>query len=281
MSPRPGIGEVKLPGMDEIPRPFPELSSQIAFGHAATPEFLGLNPDNYVDIDQHMMSLVTPDRLRPSLIGFPRNQRGEFCISYVPGGADRTPMNIALTPDEYHMVPLTIPSFWSKVVAKTLKSHPPDPRRDYSETVASALRSGVHALESKATEMEAYLEGTLKPDMTRIEKFSEAARNPGARRMRGDKTLIELRWLLDHIHGDMFTAIRYQRGWSSEQESLARRALERRLFFERQHNTHIKNWRDEFAFDLEYTGHKVALYSDRIWQARKFIKDKTEPTAAS
>ncbi len=125
--------------------------------------------------------------------------------------------------------------------------------------------------------METYLQNSLLREDARLKRLDEAAKNRGFWRMTEGEMRIELSWVLESVFGNMLTAIRYQRQWSPDQENLAMRAIEKRLFFERQRNQHIRNWRDMFALNIEYLGNKQALFKDRIWQAEKTIAKKSKP----
>jgi hypothetical protein len=272
MSPnRPDIGEVQLPGMADITQPVRDLSSRNAFARAVTPEYWGLDSSQYVDIDSHMLDLAAPANLRESLIDVPKGS--QFAVSYIPGQESR-PVFIALTPTEYSLVVRHVPALAMAAISHTLASR--RGRKNYTTDIKAATRSGVYALENRKKAMETYLRDTLERDTALLNRLAEAAKHPGYWRMPESDMRIGLSWVLESVFGDMLTAIRYQRQWTPEQESLAKRTIEKRLFFERQRNQHIQNWRDMFSLDLEYIGNKEALFKDRIWKAGKTIAQKND-----
>jgi hypothetical protein len=257
--------------MADIFQPERNLSSLNSFARAATPEYWGLDPGDYADITPHMLELVETSNLHKSLIGVPKVS--QFSVGYLPGLESR-PVFIALTPTEYSLIARYVPGLATAAVSQTLKS-----RRIMKNNIVdtnAAKRSGVHALEGRQAAMETYLKNSIQRDQVLLEKFAEAAKNPSRWRMRESEMRVQLGWVMESVFGDMFTTIRYQRQWSPGQEDLARRAVERRLFFERQRNQHLQYWRDMFSLNLEYSGNKQALFLDRIWQTKQLIAKKKD-----
>ena len=265
---KPGSGEQRLPG-------FRDMSSRNAFARAATPEYMGLDPVDYDDIDERMIELADPERLRSSLIFTPssRINHFDFGVTYVPD-EERIPVRIALTPDEYSLIPRDVGSLSRAVVSRTLKLRVD--KVDFMASNDAASRSGVHALEAKEKAMTDYIEGTLSPDINKVRWLREAVSHPGYWRAREGDMRTTLRWVHDHLFKDIFVAIRHQRGWTPAQEDLARRAVNWRLYFDRNHNHHLKNWDDMLKLDLSYLGHKKGLFLDRVIAVQRTIEQIQE-----
>ncbi len=141
---RPGIGEVQLPVMAEATKPVRDLSSRNAFARAATPEYWGLDINDYANIDSRMLELAAPENLRKSLIDVEGGS--QFAVSYIPGDEHR-PVFIALTPPEYTLVVRHVPALAMAAISRTLSSR--RGRKNYSADVNAANRSGIHTLEGK------------------------------------------------------------------------------------------------------------------------------------
>jgi hypothetical protein len=83
---------------------------------------------------------------------------------------------------------------------------------------------------------------------------------------------IELGWIQDNIFDNMLLVIGRQRNWTNRQEDMAKRSLQWRLFFDRDGKRHIDNWQETLKLALEYQQAKTALYKDRIYQSKKYVK---------
>jgi len=270
---RPALGESPFPGMANLPGPVRDLKSRNSFERAATPEYWGLDQANYADLDQQAVDLAAPSELEPSIIGVPRGSH--FESSYSPANTRGT-LSVALTPVEFGRVTRSVPALGRAVASRTLSGRPA--RADFVSDQQAATRSGTHALREKLRVMQTYSQ-TLASDADRLASFTQAAK-PGGEYGRAHMPEAEMRmemtWIQQHIFGDMFLAMRSQRRWTPEQEDVMRRAVDWRLFFDRERNQHLTNWYDMLRLASTYVGHKRGLFAEKIFQARKYISDNAE-----
>lgn len=248
-----------------------DLGPQIPFGKLAVPERMGMDPEAYGDITLAMIEHMTPGKLRPDLIGLPRDSR--YSVGYRDGGSGDY-IRIALTPIEYKKMPRNVSKLAEIAITTTQAARPY--REEFDTDQAAAKRAGVHAIESKLPRMISYVSETLEPDLDRLTRFDEYARNRNLRRTKGVDMLIELEWIRSHIFEDTFIALRNQRDWSAEQERFARRTLDKKLFLEPDLSQRTLNWQEMLGFEKEYWGHKLALFKTRIWESKKYISDNDE-----
>ncbi|OGI95111.1 hypothetical protein A2917_01855 [Candidatus Nomurabacteria bacterium RIFCSPLOWO2_01_FULL_42_17] len=269
---RPGPGQMAFPDVGEVPI-IHDLDRQNVFAQVAMPEYWGMDLEQYAGLESRAISAATTNRLRSSLIGLPRNSKG-FVVGYVANPQmDRSPTYIALTPTEFPLVRGSIQSLGETTVAKVLKSRPD--KTDFDNNNAAAQRGGVHAVEGKKIAIERYANTVLGPNHTRLARYIESASNPGLQRRKEISVREDVSWILNNIFGDMLLAIRHVRQWRPEQAELAKKAVEYRLFLDRDHNRHLRNWREMLSLALSYNSHKLALFNDKIAQADYYIQTHT------
>ncbi len=256
-------GQLVLEGMGNPPKI--ELATQYNFAYIVQPELWGVEPRALGVEDYEHMALMAPsvltDRLLPSTGGPATRQYRDDNGRIV---------HVALTPEEYGLVVGNVRHLGERAVNQSLKRRRNETNIQNSN--AAAQRAGGHALNAYIDKMEKYTTNVLEKDQIVLTKFREYAEHPNFRRMRGDNFQINLAWLRGHIFEDMFTALGRQRNWGQEQELLARRALDSRLFLDRHNNAHIENWREMLDFELFYTSHKWALFKTRTQEAKQHIK---------
>lgn len=267
----PMVGEQPLDGIpvDLVPPPIlPEsknLTARNAFSRLATPEYWGLDLARYADITPKMIDRADPPKFRKDLIDTPVD-RG-FAAGFLP--LDEPYTRVALTPTEYGMITRS-PKHLGKAtvgraLAKQIDETPSMVDRD------RASRHGQHLLEAMLKGMQAYVD-TLDSDTAMLQRFREAATYHWYSRGQEATLRTDMQWIHDRMFGNMFAALRYQRGWTPEKEDLARRALEMRLFFRRSHNMHTLEWVKLFDLNLEHTGYKKGLFGDRIVKTKQIIE---------
>lgn len=256
-------GQIPLSGME---RPQFDLGDQQTFAHIAQPEFWGIIPYNLSEDNRHMMDLVSSGNLEPSLIGV--GPDASCSVGYRDGYNQF--IRVALTPAEYGLISRNAEKVGEASVNKTLASRPP--RSAFELDAEAAERSGVHTLKNYVVNMERYIKNTLEPDRNRLARIQEYVSHPQLRRQRGDNLRINMGWVREHIFGDTFVALRRQRNWTPDQEALARKSLDARLFLDRDNNRHLRNWADMLAFEDTYWGHKWAVFKSKTAEAKHYIK---------
>lgn len=266
MARQPGVVQESFEGMPshEVDRGF---NIQRNFAGYVTPEMWGLEEANYTDITPRMVELVTPDRLRESLIDVVPGSQGAVSFR---AAERRQPLWIALNPVEYGHISRSVGALGSSAVNQTLASRAGSANLSYHQP--KATRAAVHVVERKRQKMETYLEDTLLPETVRLEKFIEYSTHPQFRRKKGIDMHVELGWIQEAIFENMLSVVGRQRDWTKQQEDLAKRSLQWRLFFDRDNNQHLGNWQGMLKFALEYEQVKTALYKDRIYQSKQYVR---------
>lgn len=256
------LGEQAMVGAAEIHR---DMGSWNAFARVATPEYWAMDPANYGDITPEMVALADPDRFQKDLVG--RNVNGEFSVGFRPFHEPYT--RVALTESEYQLITRSPVSIGRAAVSHSLSGRVNEVPTQVDKD--RATRHGIHILEAKLEGMRLYI-GALAKDAGLLERYTEAATHHWMARGKEGRMRVEAQDMRDRIIGNMFVALRYQRNWTPDQEDLAKRSLDVRLFFNRGNNAHIQEWLKLFRLNTYYNGYKQALFSDRIWQTEKTIK---------
>lgn len=259
-------GPEALPGLEHL-APKSRLEEQRSFGALVVPSAVGLSEVDFGEVSQAMIDAADPKKLRGSLIDVKPSKTGNNVSYFDPIQHKR--IHLALTPREYGFVMRSVSAFGDQAVANTLTSKE-GLVTNQDEVDAKAARSGIHQVGGRMELMQRHLDESLLPDRERLERFSEYARHHWYSRRKEVDMRIELTWIRDHIFGNMFTALRYQRGWNDEQERKARLAVDWRLFFMRKENKHVANWHEMLDLAHDYSGNKIALFRDRIHEAKKY-----------
>jgi hypothetical protein len=250
---------------DQLPLPITPVNvrrSRNALARTLTPSYWNIDPEKYNDITAEMRAAAHPGQLIKSLVDIAPDS--PCAASYIPGGSHRSGY-IALTPSEYSLIPRSPESFSRSVRNTTLKARPQGDTH-----VQAADRSVAHALESKRSNLESYVQETLLPWDHQLYKFKVAAKNPGLSVMGPEMNMrIQFETFRSSIMGNMLEALRVQRSWNEEQYDFAARTIEARMLIDRDHNKHIAYFAGFVAMSQYYFGHKTALFKDRIQKAKQ------------
>lgn len=125
---------------------------------------------------------------------------------------------------------------------------------------ASPQRAALHAVESKIEVLSNRLD-ILHGQQIILQKFTEALHFPNLSRMGNEQTMrSNFAIVSDEIIKGMLEALRDQKGWSLEQNELAKNAIFARLLADRAENRHLKYASKLFTMLLSYGNFKaVAL----------------------
>ena len=233
-----------------------------SLSRALQPSYYGLEPSDYQDITDEMRWAASPNQLVRSLVDVPNGSPA--AVSYIPGGAYRSG-NIALTPEEYSLIPRNIESLSRAIHNTTLAARPlGDTHTD------AADRSVLYALTYKQHGLDAYVQDNLLRWKALLGRFATAARHPGLSIMGPEQSMrIQLETFKSIIIGNILDALKVQRDWSEDQYHLAEKTIEFRMFIDRENNQHIKYFAGMVALSSYYIGHKTALFSDRIYKIKQ------------
>ncbi len=260
--------------MDSVERL--ELDKQMPFSRVVQPETVGLNAEDYQDITTAEKTFTTIDNYRSLLLDVPRDSPS--AAAYVDGET-RELRFVALSSRESLLVTRNTHKLGEAAMTRTLAARP-RPLSDSDRQAAS--RSGVHVIEYYQQDMQSYLDNALLPDVDRMEHMQEYAKHRNLSRKKGFGMRSDMAWFRSRIIDETLDAISHQQkaainegnSWRLEDEQRARRALEYRLFFEGDGQKPVDNWEKFLGFELEYWGHKVALFKSKIWQAKKITKQQ-------
>ena len=246
------------------------LGSRNALARALRPEYIGIKPEDYLDITAEMIELASPDKLRSSLIDVPVKSSG--AVGYLHPQSERL-LYIAVAPQEYGILGGSVLHLGERAVQNSIKKR--QQPQGLSESDAEAtIRAGVHAVINRAAKMQQYSENDLATQFVLIKKFQEAAEHPGLARFGKE---VEMRkqfnYLRTYTFARMLQTIAGQRHWTPAQQHLAERTIEARIFPDRDHNRHITNFKGMLDLAEEWNGYKRAIVAGRLWQSSKYIKE--------
>ncbi len=249
----------------------PELERQLPFVHVVQPEAVGLAAEDYNDVTKEEKTFATIDNYRSILLDVPRNRPS--AAAYVDGET-RQLRFIALSAEESMLITRNNKKLGEAAVTRTLAARP-RPLTDTDRQAAS--RSGLHVIEGYQKNMQRYLKNALSPDVDRMEHMKEYAHHRNLSRKKGYGMRSDIAWFRSRIIDETFDAISRQQkvndgSWKTEDEQRARRALDYRLFFDGDRQRPVDNWEKFLDFEIEYWGHKIALFKSQIWQAEKILR---------
>lgn len=279
------LGQLGLGIRPEIAQ---DLEARNSFSKATTPEYHGLWIEDYADITKEQLTGVTTQMLHDSLIGTARRQRlpsGELSNPLVTKDTKNAvfyqdPMTrrgfwVAVTPFEHTQLAGNIEVLGNRVVSHVKASR--SPRRDFGPDREAAIRGGVHAVESKLEKLEAYKANVLQKQIGAVSWLQKSSESPGYAWKGG----IDVRMTMETVRGgvfkDMLTAAAEAGDWTPERVEEVEKVLDYRLFFDRQNNAHIGNWKRILLLSEVYLGYKTALYNEKITKAKQYIRKHEEP----
>jgi len=263
----------RLPGF-EI-RPNIILSSPNSISRALKPEYFALNELDY-QVPRDVLEFAEPERFAKNLYDLPQRNDNKFVLPYRADNPDprlNKLVFVALTPEEYKLMyrSRSADALANLAMSTTIASKPID---NLERTNSSATRAGLHALENKLFVMERYKNNTLSNDLKILDRIIEATKYPGLARGKEDKMREDMEWIFSHVLENMFVALRYQKNWNQEQESLARKSVQRNIFFERDNNKHIGYFRKLMKVNKSWLVRKNALIDDRASEIQRFLNEE-------
>lgn len=263
----PYIPQEMLPGMPFDPV---DVDRRNALARALNPNYLGMNVGDYADITPTMLELASADNLRTSLIDV-KPVAHSHTVALREGSS--TWHYIAVTPMEFGLMSGSIQVLGQRAVsASEKKRRQPHGLSDVDK--AAADRAGVHAVESRSSVMQKYLDNTLIGQAKHLSDLQKAGRDPGLAVLKGKEGRMreELAYFRTFIVGDMLAAIGSQRHWTASQEKLALQSIERRLFIERGGSRHIDNFRAMVDLAQEWNGYRQAVIKSRLWESKRYVE---------
>ncbi len=259
------VGQLEMTTVAEAAPRYYDPNERVTFSRLATPQYWGLKPEDYADLTPDMLTAANPDKFRSNLIN--PIERGRFV--YVHKSYPEPFSFVALSPGEYNSIILSPAALNSRSVARYLADRTgyfqPPPDREKAE------RAGMHVVERRLELVQRHIP-ILDSYVAILVRFAEAARYPGSNRGKSLQKRAEGEVLRGIIMPDMFEALTEQRRWTPTQLDLAKRSLERRLFFERQGNKHFGVWRNLLRLLIDYNNAKRGAFLDSIHRSQQEIE---------
>jgi hypothetical protein len=236
---------------------------------ALTPEFNGLDLRDYDVVTDKLRSYTHPDKLLSSLLYIPIGTTTS--ASYLPKGS-RSPVVVALTPDEFTLLPRSPEALSDSVRNRTRAARPKGDKH-----TSAAERSVVYAHIGKVASVETYLQETLIPWNELLNKFITNAQYPHLSHFGGEAQFrIEFEVLMTQILGNFLDALKIQRGWNDEQYELVRKTIEARLFIDGQQKDRVERFSHLLKSIHRYEAHKTALFVDRLHTSKEIAESRLD-----
>lgn len=244
-----------------------DLARRNSLSRALTPGYLGINPQDYLDITYAMVDFVQPDHLYPHLVGVPPFNNGTgnpHTVSYY-AGRQQGEVTIAVTPREAKLMPRHVGAIRGAARITTAAAVQTEFPTD--QDMSREQRSGQHVHESKLATLTSLRDNVYLPQRGLLNKFIKASdgRNFGLSMFGGEaQTRAALATLQTQIFGDMVKAYGYQRGLPESLTRQVEKAITASIvLLPNPQDTH-RNFAALVRFARGYNGHKLAAVNERI-----------------
>lgn len=274
--------------LDDGARPPINLKAKNSLARTLTPEYMGLRPENYIDITEDMVNAAAPARLRTGLIREARTE-GALEIRCEANEAARLTSRFAyvgVLPQEYLLLAGNLRTAGNRSLGRTAVKRSMGGRALSDEDKAAAERASAYTIENIAGKVEKYLKNDIASSLHRIHRFQEAVgvnRKTGEFNPRGKglshfgneaNMRMELTALQQQTFGSMLTVIGKRRGWSEDQAQLAKRALDVRFFLVADKRQRAVNFLGMLNLAEDWTNHKQAAAKTRLAEAEKILRER-------
>jgi hypothetical protein len=250
-----------MEGGEAHPQPPVDLGRQRnALARALTPEYMGLNPNDFMDVTPEMVKYAAPAELSKHLIDVPFDVRKSPRAVAFYDPTQRRERNIAVTPKEAQVLPRFMNALQQSTEitadAKITTGIPTE------ADIARVKRSPLHAQEAKLPKVRA-LENMLVSQHDLLSRFIQASE--GSKRglsMFGPEVAVreKLAYLQTFIIGDMIRAYGSQRQLSAHDMKMLDKAITVRLFFG---PDRLDKFHDLAVFLGSYNEHKYEATKQR------------------
>lgn len=265
----PDLGQLAL----DIPMPPADVRRDVpnSFSKAVTPAFQGLSIEMYADLTPDQINYVTPDFLQNSLLGV--SKEADNAVFY------RNPETkgvtfVAVPPAEFKLLAGNITTLGNRARSHVLSSRAAGVPKDVD--VEAAARGAVHAVQPKLEKLERYRRNVLGPQIGEVNWLLHASNSPGYAWKDGYNIGLLITNFRTFVLNDMLVAMAQAGNWSEEKSKGVQQVLEYKLFFERDNNQHIENWKQLLGVAQTYLGYKRALFDEKIAKARQYTSKHAE-----
>lgn len=268
----------------------PPREPRVALVHVLTPEFQGLTPADFADIDPAVVERASAAEIRASLLDTstkkdetsrlqdPRNVAGSVVGYRSPEGWVR----LALTPKEYGLFSRYVGMLARTAFNRTLDSRDkklqeetgdPSAKARSDDDIAAANRASIRNIKGKLPKMENYLATDILPRIETIDRFIEMTKNRNLNRGSHETVRAHFEHLRLYVFGDMLDAVGNQRRWTAAQAEKGGRVLQRRLYVDGSTPERVQNFHELLQVARDYYGHKYAFILTRIAETQKYLRD--------
>lgn len=277
----------------EPPRSRHEQDDPTALVHILTPEFQGLNPEEFADIPEEVAARASAQDLQPSLYWkyVPKGRRQTQEVSaFSYQTPDEGYVSVALTPEEYDTASESVDKLAQRVLNKVLTQRDVALRKESGDETARARsdedmrvarRGGVRAVMDQQAAMKKLLETGIVPKVQLIERFIEMTEGRNVNLSRGTRKTVSKRFeeLRTTIFDDMLDAVALQRGWTADMTARARHIIQKRMYVSGTVGERVSNFKDMLTLAQDYYGYKRALILTKIQEAKKYQRDNSDVVA--
>lgn len=266
------LGQDLLPDMPPTPFLEVEPDARNSLAKALLPEFVGIRPEDYIDVTDEQLRLASPQLLRASLINVSRETHGA-AANFDP--EKRRTTFIATTPHEFGILTGSVQMLGERAVSRTELARQRSGNFN-ARDIAASRRSGVHEVESRLALMEKYVAKELLPEIALIDRFLEAAEHPGLARFSNQKNMrVQFTTLQTVTVGNIISALQRSRQWSPAQQQRATKAIDARMFLDRNDNRHLDYFKDMLLLAKERNDYLLAIARKRIAKSEQYARNNT------
>jgi len=270
-----------------------EREKPTALVHILTPEFHGLNPDEFADIPEEVVARASAAELQPNLFWayVRRADRKEPEVSaFSYKSADGGVISVGLTPEEYDTASESVEKLAQRIFNKVLTQRDATLRKETGdktvrarsdEDIRVAKRGGMRGVMDQQANMERLLQEGVIPKIELVERFMEMARGRNPNLSRGTRESVSKRFdeLRTTVFDDMLDAVALQRQWSADMTDRAKLVIQKRLYMSGSVSARVANFNEMLELAHEYYGHKRALLLTKIYDAKRYQRANPDVVA--
>ena len=272
----------------EPPRSRHEQDDPTALVHILTPEFQGLNPEDYADISDSSLQAAASGNIRKYL--FDISLDGKNVVRYRAVEHQDKWLSIAVNPEHFNLFSRHVPMLARTAINRVLEAKDkalrletgnPGARARSDQDLKESERAAVRTLMGKEERMEQYLATELEPRLELVGKFLEMTQGKNANLARGSRKAVRERFehLRTFVFGDILDAIGGQREWSEETAKKAEMIIQKRLYIDGTSRDRVANLEEMLRLAEEYYGNVRALVLGRLAEVHKYYRKHPEAVA--
>ncbi len=265
-----------------------EQDKPTALVHILTPEFQGLNPEDYADISDSSLQAAASGNIRKYL--FDISLDGKNVVRYRAVEHQDKWLSIAVNPEHFNLFSRHVPMLARTAINRVLEAKDkalrletgnPGARARSDQDLKESERAAVRTLMGKEERMEQYLATELEPRLELVGKFLEMTQGKNANLARGSRKAVRERFehLRTFVFGDILDAIGGQREWSEETAKKAEMIIQKRLYIDGTSRDRVANLEEMLRLAEEYYGNVRALVLGRLAEVHKYYRKHPEAVA--